>query len=688
MIGTLFHSFDTRMPSPRSMKVAAIAVLISVALALIVLNSARAVAPSNEYFQRTWERTDKPIIDGIVSRSWNWGPEGISNEVTEPYMESPDGVRQVQYFDKSRMEINDPNGDPASIWYVTNGLLVVELMTGRMQIGDNAFQDRFPAAVPVAGDPNDPNGVTYAVFADFRETSPMAANTVYTQRLHPDGTVTSEATMAAYDVSASFLDDVTNHRIAGPFWEYMNSSGPVYVDGELIDDLLFPNAFYSTGRPITEFYWVRSQVGGTERDVGIQCFERRCLTYTPGNSEGFVIEDGNVGLHYFIWRYETPDPTPTPTATSPATATLEPTPTATVTAIPTVTVPGVVGVIVGATVDCDNFGTPEGTARPVGDPGVCQDFLGGEIDTVTEGNPTAVDEIQQLGLNDATGGTISITFDHPLVIDTIIVTGIPYDATAQEIEDALELGFISSGVGLDTPTVSPVSSDSDAQLNEAAMRFTFENGSLAATNVSQLVVDNAPLIGETTAGTFSTVVEGTPVLDEIQQLSPNEAGAGTFTLEFDHPTAGLITTDPITYDASAAFVEFELGNAFGGEGVGADAPTVSGGPANAAALEFVFENGGLAGVNVPTLSVNNAGLASEVVVSEVDVLNEASTTIATWQIDEDGNATGMLAPGTYEFCFTYAEDSGQSDTACTGLVEVSQTSFAFTLTAFLDHEPL
>jgi hypothetical protein len=71
----------------------------------------------------------------------------------------------VQYFDKARMEITHPDADPSSIWYVTNGLLVVELVTGRMQTGDARFVQREPAQVNVAGDPDDPHGVTYATIA-------------------------------------------------------------------------------------------------------------------------------------------------------------------------------------------------------------------------------------------------------------------------------------------------------------------------------------------------------------------------------------------------------------------------------------------------------------------------------------------------------------------------------------------
>jgi hypothetical protein len=37
--------------------------------------------------------------------------------------------------------------------------------------------------------------------------------------------------------------------------------------------------------------------------VLVQCFERRCLTWTPGNPNGWTVEAGNVGQHYYQWRY-------------------------------------------------------------------------------------------------------------------------------------------------------------------------------------------------------------------------------------------------------------------------------------------------------------------------------------------------------------------------------------------------
>jgi hypothetical protein len=48
----------------------------------------------------------------------------------------------------------------------------------------------------------------------------------------------------------------------------------------------------------------------------MQCFERRCLTYTPANPLAWRVEMGNVGLHYYAWRYDgdTPEPPVEPPA--------------------------------------------------------------------------------------------------------------------------------------------------------------------------------------------------------------------------------------------------------------------------------------------------------------------------------------------------------------------------------------
>lgn len=297
-------------------------------------------------FRRVWERTDKPVADGEVSRTWIWGPKPTTELMQEAYAQSPGGMRLVQYFDKSRMEINDPAGDSSSIWYVTNGLLTVELISGNMQTGDNSFESRSPAQVNVAGDGNDPNGPQYVSFSGLLDAPSQPVGTLLTQRVNRAGTVSNDPALSAQGITVGSVDTVTNHGIAAPFWDFMNSSGVVYENGQFVQALLFENPYFATGRPITEAYWAEVMVGGTSKLVLMQCFERRCLTYTPDNDPNWRVEMGNIGLHYYIWRYgedETPTATPTasPTATEPSTPTATepstPTPTATVEPSPTPT---------------------------------------------------------------------------------------------------------------------------------------------------------------------------------------------------------------------------------------------------------------------------------------------------------------------------------------------------------------
>jgi hypothetical protein len=276
---------------------------------LLVLGAlpAPAVAepPDEPFFSRIWERTDYPVAESVVARTWMWGPEAFTPPGQEQYAESPGGWRTVQYFDKSRMEITDPAGDGSSPWFVTNGLLVVEMIRGIVQAGDATFFDypAGPAHVNVAGDADDATGPTYATFAGHLLDPALAPGTLIARRINRVGTVTYDAGLEDYDVSAGFLDVITDHTIAAPFWDFMNSTGLIYEDGGYANDELFLDPFYATGRPITEAYWANVKVADSYQDVLMQCFERRCLTYTPGNAPEWQVEAGNVGRHYYAWRY-------------------------------------------------------------------------------------------------------------------------------------------------------------------------------------------------------------------------------------------------------------------------------------------------------------------------------------------------------------------------------------------------
>ena len=260
-------------------------------------------------FDLTHARTDFPVANGQAQRTWTWAPEPFTEVFYEPYGHPeisnvlPAEMRAVQYFDKARMEVSHPADDPGSVWYVTNGLLVMEMITGRLQTGDDQFLSLDSARVNVAGDADDPDGPTYATFAGLLDAAPHPTGEPVSARLDRSGNVTNDPALAAFGVEVALVDDVTGHAIVAPFWEFMNSSGIVWDGQAFVQDQLFENAYFATGRPVTEAYWATVMVGGTERDVLMQCFERRCLTYTPGNPQGFIVEAGNVGLHYYNWRY-------------------------------------------------------------------------------------------------------------------------------------------------------------------------------------------------------------------------------------------------------------------------------------------------------------------------------------------------------------------------------------------------
>jgi hypothetical protein len=57
------------------------------------------------------------------------------------------------------------------------------------------------------------------------------------------------------------------------------------------------------GFAITEPVWANVRVAGQTVPVLMQAFERRVLTYTPGNPNGFKVEYGNIGQSYYRWRY-------------------------------------------------------------------------------------------------------------------------------------------------------------------------------------------------------------------------------------------------------------------------------------------------------------------------------------------------------------------------------------------------
>ncbi|MDQ6831780.1 MAG: hypothetical protein M3008_00145, partial [Chloroflexota bacterium] len=105
-------------------------------------------------FRPVWERTDLPTEGGAATRTYVWGPalfvapDGPKLPRSEPYRDLEGGIRAIQYFEKARMELTTPDKG-----HVTAGLLVREMVSGMLQLGDTQMEPYAPAGIPVAGDP-------------------------------------------------------------------------------------------------------------------------------------------------------------------------------------------------------------------------------------------------------------------------------------------------------------------------------------------------------------------------------------------------------------------------------------------------------------------------------------------------------------------------------------------------------
>lgn len=290
-------------------------------------------------FQQQWNSVEAAIPNF-------WGPlatarNGQIEQYAEGSVNGQPGNRLVQYFDKARME--QTNTDRP----VTNGLLTVELKSGQLQLGDTSFQPRNPAFIGIAGDQDVP-GPTYASLAQLKENLPQQTGGV----------------ALAYDVpSKSFVPVPAS---ADPAMQFVTHQGD--PGGRFGQDV--PKAFWdflqsipggwltTMGYPISPAFATNVRVNNVDNTlVFVQAFERRVLTYTPNNPAAFKVEFGNIGRHYYTWRYEQPattvatgTPISTTTATTPATTTATTIATATATTT--------------ATATATATGTPTGTGTP------------------------------------------------------------------------------------------------------------------------------------------------------------------------------------------------------------------------------------------------------------------------------------------------------------------------------------
>jgi hypothetical protein len=266
-------------------------------------------------YQNNWNRADNLVSSGAVNRSWLWG-NGFTLAGSESYKQAAGGIRSVQYFDKARMEINNPSASRQDRFFVTNGLLVKELISGRLALGDNPAEVEIRRAadnIAIVGDPigGNPNAPTYATFNrvaslanDNRVPSDIKGGFA-TGTIRKNGEIGSNPGLSGQysGLKLVYYDDHLGHNIPEIFWNFLNSRGNVLNNSTQVVEDNVMDWVKDLGFPLTEAYWTKAVVGGKEKDIMVQAFERRVLTYTPSNQDPYRVEMGNVGVHYFNWRY-------------------------------------------------------------------------------------------------------------------------------------------------------------------------------------------------------------------------------------------------------------------------------------------------------------------------------------------------------------------------------------------------
>jgi len=293
-----------------------LAVVVATSGAFLNLRPASAEPFADSAFQKLWNVTDSLVANGAVKRTWFWGPTpGFISR--ERYDQAPDRSRLVQYFEKGRMEINNPFGDRNNPYFVSGGLLVLDMISGNQQVGDSAYLPRTPSTQIVAGDPGDPTAPTYTSFRSVTslflndKRSPAVLNGYVGSQINVAGTV-SPYPPRNIDAQTQVIayNDIFGHNIPRAFWDFMNSRGPIVQNGAVTTAPVI-NWVFVLGYPLSEPYWANVKIAGQSTSVMIQVFQRRTLVYAPTLPAGFRVQMGNVGTHYYNWLYTSGFPNPT-----------------------------------------------------------------------------------------------------------------------------------------------------------------------------------------------------------------------------------------------------------------------------------------------------------------------------------------------------------------------------------------
>jgi serine/threonine protein kinase len=285
-------------------------VAVSTTPILLIIKPPPSVAFAHPAFEEMWNKTDFSDlpVDHNIARQLVWG-NGPFKSCLEDFAEVPEIMkhkRRVQYFPKSRMEINDPNANKKSPYFITNGLLALEMIEGKRQIGKNSYAYFLPADMPVVGDGDvKAEAPTYAALNTLINVrAPNRVGHTVLKKITRSGATGNVSDNGERGLTIRYFDEERGHNIPEAFWNFLQATTPSLGE-EGNEEGKKDDWTYVAGRPISEPYrtMARVKVGGDVREVMIQAFERRILLHVWDDPELAPVQSNDIGYHYYIWRY-------------------------------------------------------------------------------------------------------------------------------------------------------------------------------------------------------------------------------------------------------------------------------------------------------------------------------------------------------------------------------------------------
>ncbi len=275
--------------------------------------------------------------------------------------------------------------------------------------------------------------------------------------------------------------------------------------------------------------------------------------------------------------------------------------------------------------------------------------LSGEVITSRDGGE-GVDSAFMISAGDADGGSFM------LLIDGNVTDSIPFDAAAGELVAAIE--------ALGPPYTGNVTVTEDGAGTWVVSFDTAEIGSPVAVEFNGDDLSFGGVTGDHTGDGVSTLSAGSDSVNELQQISINNATGGSFTLSFDGETTG-----PLAYNATADNIRAALQSL---TAINSGDVSVTGSIGGPWTVEFT---GSLAGTDVAALQINTEGLLSSFPL-EMDVydslgnvhtlavaFDKAGTNEWTWEAHiKDGDSLLGTGSGTIAFNEHGSVISGQEGT--------------------------